>query len=408
MSSARQSQFKVTAAWLLAWLAAGILVTAEIHHNHIDKVLDLRVRAAKQSALRKEENANALNALEQDLKRKSRDAVARRNVELDKAWGGPITAAFKNPAFSIRDALQDAAEACAPTNAYAHAEADRFTEFTVTIDSGETISTNQMIATARKFIPVAKEYLSALRFSTRGNLIAELDRDDIDFVEDWARVPDARIAMLLPRESRTGAPRDPTAIERYQSEQRIAEALANDPAMRDKTDAANRNFRQALQNAFGELTLGFESLQKSVALGGARSLHDLDNCDKELRNAAEHIERGQIFWTEPAKEWERLLEVQGISGELREALLKGFSTIFQFDAARTTKVFAAFNAQAESCRYVLRLLENETDKWKFSGGGIALTDDEFARKFERAQRQMREDFQATEAALRTWHDATGP
>jgi hypothetical protein len=56
----------------------------------------------------------------------------------------------------------------------------------------------------------------------------------------------------------------------------------------------------------------------------------------------------------------------------------------------------------------LRLLENEPGKWKFSGGGIALTDDEFARKLERAQRQAREDFQNIETAMREWHEAMGP
>jgi hypothetical protein len=54
------------------------------------------------------------------------------------------------------------------------------------------------------------------------------------------------------------------------------------------------------------------------------------------------------------------------------------------------------------------LLEDETDQWKFSGGGIAITDEEFGRKLDRAQRQVREDFQATETALRSWHDAVGP
>jgi hypothetical protein len=408
MDEKRQRGFGVTASWLIVWVIIGVFAFHGMRDLMSAREQQLRVSLRKHLEIAQAENRNSMTLLEQDLKRKARESEARRTSELETAWGGPLAAAFKNPAYSIREALQHAAEACTPANTYAHAEVDRFTEFTVTIDSPETISTNQMIAVARKFIPAAKDYLSALRFSRRGNLVAELDHEDIGFIDDWTRAPDSRIAMLLPRESRTRVAQDPAAIERYQNEQRISEALANDPAMRDKTDAANRDFRQSLQNAYGELTLAFEGLQKSVALGGVRSLHDLDNRDKELRNAVEHIDRARKFWTDPAKEWQRSLEAEAVLADLRDLLVKGFPAIFRVDPARTAKVFEALSAQVESCRFVLRLLEDETDQWKFSGGGIAITDEEFGRKLDRAQRQVREDFQATETALRSWHDAVGP
>ena len=50
----------------------------------------------------------------------------------------------------------------------------------------------------------------------------------------------------------------------------------------------------------------------------------------------------------------------------------------------------------------------ESDKWKFSGGRIVLLDDDFARRFESAHRQIREDIQQTDAALRAWREAIGP
>jgi hypothetical protein len=212
--------------------------------------------------------------------------------------------------------------------------------------------------------------------------------------------------MLLPRE--TESRMDPAAIERFKDEQRISEALTAEPALREKTEHADRNLRQSIQNAYGELTLALEALQKSVSLGSVRVLGDLDRCDKDLRAAVEHADRAKRFWTDPAAEWRRLLEAEGVSGELRDTLVKSFPGIFRSDSAKTVKVFDSLNGQVESCRYVLRLLENETDKWKFSDGGIALTDDEFARKLERAQRQVRDDVRATETALREWHEAIGP
>src|SRR6185436_16184358 len=110
---------------------------------------------------------------------------------------------------SLREALNEAARACAPSNTIAYAEVDRFTEFNVTLDSGDVISTNEMVAFAHAFVPVAKAYVDSIRFAHKGSLIADIDRQDIEFIEDWGRAPDQRIAMLLPRESQSRIVEDP-------------------------------------------------------------------------------------------------------------------------------------------------------------------------------------------------------
>jgi hypothetical protein len=386
-------------------IAATVLVVATKRHQ-AKKLHEARQRATASASIYKTQAENQLNVLEQDLKAKAREADARRRIELNQAWGGSVTAAFKNPAYSIREALQHAAEACAPTNAYAHVDVDRFTEFVVTIDRPDALSTNEMVVVARRLVPVAKEFLSALQFSTRGKLIAEIDRQDMDFIENWTHASDQRIAMLLPRE--TESRMDSGAIERFKAEQQISTALNAEPGLREKTERVDRNFRQAIQNAYGELTQAMEALQKSMALGAARSLRDLDLCDKELRHSVELANRAKSFWNDPLKEWQRLLEAEGVSGDLRDALVKSFSGIFHNDALKTKKVFDTLNAAVESSQFTLRLLENENDKWKFTSSGIALIDDEFGRKFDRAQHQVREDMRAMEEALRTWHEATGP
>jgi hypothetical protein len=398
--------FTTNALWLAAWIVVAIAASTALRRFQIHRGREFQTGSIARTQASKSESENKLNALEQDLKARGREAAARRESELNKALGGPVAAAFKNPAYSIREALLHAAEACAPTNTYAHAEANRFTEFTVTIDSSEGLSTNQMIAIARAFVPLAKEYLNSLQFSARGKLIAEIDRQDIEFIEDWSRAADQRIAMLLPRE--TESRMDPGAIERFKAEQQISEALSAEPALRDKTERLDRNFRQAVQNAYGELTQALEALQKSMALSDARTLRDLDLCGKQLHLAIELANRAQAFWTDPVKEWQRLLEAEGVSPDWRDALVKSFSGIFRNDPAKTAKVFDTLKNATESSRYALGLLENESDKWKFSSNGIGITDEEFARKFERAQRQWREDMRATDDALRAWHETTAP
>jgi hypothetical protein len=397
-----------TASWLFIWTfvavlgAYGIRTQLQRERTKLRVELDARVERSMQKG------QNDISGFEQDLKLKAREAEARRRTELENVWGGRRAAALKNPAFSLREALAEAAKACAPTNAIAYADVDRITEFTATVDSGEIISTNDMVAFARSFLPLANKYVDSVRFSHKGDLIAEIDRQDIEFIDDWTRASDQRIAMLLPRESQSRIVQDPATIERYKNEQRIAEAMAADPSLREKAERADRKLRQAIENAYNELNAALDSARGAVAAGNIRSLRDLDRSEKALNAAAQNAEKARMFWNDPPREWEKLLASEGISGELYDALLKGFPGMFRNNPVKTKKVLEAMDREIQSSRFALRLLITESDKWKFSGGNIALTDDDFARAFEKAFRQVREDQLETQEALRAWQEAVGP
>jgi hypothetical protein len=392
-----------TLLFVVVWAAIAIGGFVLIQ-NRVVVSNSLRQPVDKLLAAQQEER----NALEQELKRAARDAEARRKTDLENAWGGPLAAAFNNPAFTLRDALQQAALGCAPTNTFVRADVDRFTQFTVTFESASPFATNAMIATARKVLPLTQTYLHALRFSERGKLVAEIDRSDIEFIDDWSRAPDQRIAMLLPRESQSRVVQDAVAIERLRDEQRISQALAAEPAMRDKADNANRQFRQTMETAYNDLVGAFESLNKAVALHELRNLRGLDDREKHLRLAVEQADRAHKFWRNPEQEWQRILESEGIAGELRDVLVKSFPAIFRSDRAKSEKLFEALRGQIESGRFILQMLTQNADKWRFSSEGISLRDPQFADRFEDAQRQFREDAQQSDAAIRAWRDAIGP
>jgi hypothetical protein len=276
------------------------------------------------------------------------------------------------------------------------------------VDSGSIISTNEMVVFARAFLPMTKKYVNSIRFAHKGSLVAEIDRQDIDFIDDWARASDQRIAMLLPRESQSRITEDPALVERYRNEQRMAEMFAANPAFRDKAERADRNLRRALETAYDELHAALESVRKSESVGNIRSLRDLDRSEKEVKAAVEHLSQAKAFWNDPVKEWEKMLDAEGISGELGEALVKGFPGILRHNPVKSANVFNAVDGEIKSSRFAMRLLAGESDKWKFSGGRIVLMDDDFARRFENAHRQIREDIQQTDAALRAWREAIGP
>jgi hypothetical protein len=165
--------------------------------------------------------------------------------------------------------------------------------------------------------------------------------------------------------------------------------------------------RQTIEDAVNEMNKALAGVRKAAALHEVRSLRGLDDRAKELREAIGQADRAEQFWKDPAKEWERVLEAEGVSGELRDLLAKSFPAIFRQHPEKTAKVFEALRGEIESVRYLQKMLIEGGDKWRFTSDGIAFRDEEFARRVENAQRQFREDAQGTDAAVKSWMDAVG-
>jgi hypothetical protein len=327
---------------------------------------------------------------------------------LEIALGGPLVATFKNADYTLHEALNLAARLCAPPNAQTRVDVDRFTEFTVTYDSAVQIPTNQMVKTARSLLPLTKTYLDAVRFAVNGRVSGEINRSDIEFIDDWARAPEQRIVALLPRETQSRIIEDAAAIDRLRIEQKIEAVLAEQPELREKAERADQQLRQAIQDAYGELRSALESVRKAAALHEVRTMRGLDNRERELREAIKHTELAEVGLADPIKVWEHILESEGISGELRDSLVKTFPAMFRSDPQKAAKVFEALRGEIESVRFLQRIITTGGDKWRFTSDGISFRDEEFARRVENAQRQFREDAQGTDAALKAWQEAVGP
>jgi hypothetical protein len=224
---------------------------------------------------------------------------------------------------------------------------------------------------------------------------------DIEFIDDWARVPDERIAMLLAREIPASVAQDDTALERYKNEQRLSAAIGQNPELQNRLATADLEFRQTVQDAYERLRLAVEMTTQAARIGEVHSLADLDQHQKRLREAAGHLQDAREFWTDPAKAWKTKLSKEGVDEEVQETLAKALPSTLQSESARLKKVFRALDGQLESTRFLLELLTKNTDKWRLAPGErrILFTDTDFADQFKRAELQVIEDRDATEKAL---------
>lgn len=405
-----QDQFGPTFAWLLFWLAIGVSGFLYMPRLVLGDAAQIKARADASKAGfadLKQQLSEVYSEAEQKLLVRTREADERRLREAEEAMGGPARAAFADPDYTIEQALRAALRACAPSNALAEVKVDRFTEFTASITTAAPLTTNEMIAVARKFMPLAKDYLDALRFSARGEVIAELDRQDIEFVEDWATAPDARLAMLLPREIPAATSADPKALAKFQEEQRLAALLA-DEDLRKKAVNVDRAFRAAAQNAYADLKAALDLSRAGISLADVKTLKDLDAREKQVREAAEHAARAKAFWLEPLKVFEKALDDQGLTGETRAALARNFENTFRNDSAKSKALFTALDGLIVSGGYLLRAFEENPAKWRYipEDGAIAYKEEEFANQTSHIRDQVRNDVKELDEALRDWESAT--
>jgi hypothetical protein len=324
--------------------------------------------------------------------------------------GNPLEGAFKDPELTIRQALQRAAYASAPTNADARVEVERFTEFTVSVSSEQTLSTNQMIDMARALLPLAKPYLYALRFTVKGTVVAELDRSDIDFIDDWARAPADRIAMLLPREVPAGAENAAAAIDLLKQERGLSQTLAEAPDLTPKLQAAQTKFMERVRKALDDLNAALTLSQKATSLGEVAKISDLDSHQRNLATAIARAAAARQFWINVTNQWSEVLKGEGISGEPLNQLLNALPLIFHYDPNLSVKVFDALDARLESSRYFLKLAAEKFGVWQFDmeKGQFGFTDEEYAKRFRRAQDQFIQDSRALDTALHAWNESLTP
>ncbi len=337
---------------------------------------------------------------EQSLRLQARQADARRRSELQSALGGLARAAMKDPSLSLTQALLAAATACAPTNTFPQIDIDRFTEFVITFNSQEKLPHGQMFQTARELIPLAGEFLESIRFSVRGEIVAELDRADIEFIPDWSRAPDDRIAMLLGRESSTRALGDTNLVERLRQEEQLGEVFQRDAAIREKAQRAETAFRDQMQSAWADLKSGVD-LAFTASLNSARTLGDLDARGRKLLQARESLQRARPIFLNPQSAWEESLAAQGLAGESLGALSRAFPILFRDDSPKAALFFSAIDGQLESVAHFYRLLTDQLGASQLAGDA----DPNLASKIERARRQAVDDARLADQALKDWQDS---
>src|SRR4051812_34533077 len=102
MIAADHKNGRVTALWLVLWMVIAAAAFYGLDFVQEKQLAEMQLRIQQQFDAKSREAQNESHDLEQQLRRKAREAELRRRTELEAAWGGPIPASFKNPAYSLR------------------------------------------------------------------------------------------------------------------------------------------------------------------------------------------------------------------------------------------------------------------------------------------------------------------
>lgn len=322
----------------------------------------------------------------------------RRRKEIDEQLHAKLGAlpgsAFKHPDLSIGQALHLAAQSSAPLNARAHVSVDRFSEFTITISRDPVLTTNEMAATSIKLLPHAAAYTHALRFAHGEKVIAELDRADIEFIEDWSRALPDRVAMLLPRESEAPAG---VATEQLQRERQIIQLIQSDPDLRPKLTKAQEEFFAAARKANDDLRAAIDGSEEALDVSSDPKPNYIKRLD-QLRAAGRQANAARGFYADSPGVWKAALQSSAVTAEAIDQLAQMGESFLRHDRAKMIAVLDALDAKLESARYVLQALE---DQKRPAATASALESTDTSDQVRRALEQLRADNEALNRALRS-------
>lgn len=273
-------------------------------------------------------------------------AVQRERRELEAALGGPVPMVVKNPDLSLSAMIHGVALACTPAGTRAAVTVDRFTEFDLVL-ALPGLETRLVLADcARCILEPCAPYLHSLRFTYDTNVLAALDRRQLDRVAQWdgatrdqvlelfqaADQPRAAGAVSGPGRNESGLRPNPGGIVSTNRASGIGQAAGSVDARGENSPYAAYDQRllsrinQALQRVFETENLHPTERQGEVVLQGRLHadgrLTDIQVVNSEPGALPARVYLRAVRDAGPFPEWDATMR-EGTDGEVRTVILKG-------------------------------------------------------------------------------------
>ncbi len=338
----------------------------------------------------------------EDAARKSIDEEAARRGQRDveKAFGGALSLATRNPDLTLREMIEQTARACAPPEFGISVHVDRFTEFEVLVHLPRSPERATVANFSRCLLQHCATYVHSIRFALNGKVGAELDRRAIESVADWSAVNVSDVESLFveteappgseTKESISGASRHGSDLEELTGDARRLATVA-------------ANLKQSHQRAADSLKVSIDSIESAVSLTGVSSAADLQSKLRVLDQTARDIESWRAFHLQSGEEYLRLLKAENLDPLLILILARCFNERSSLEMPHVNRLRAALLEHRRQCRGLIETMLQHWGHWSVDGTTqrIRFESSTSHDAHEKASRRMESSGQAVMDAIRT-------
>lgn len=332
--------------------------------------------------------------------------LVRQHEELIAAFGGPVSAAARNPRTDIAGMLRDVCELCAGETGATRVEVDRFTEFSLVIDMervGPEPAPEKIIHCVLRHCAA---YVHAIQFHRRGIVVAELDRRAIESVADWGAASDETVRRLVAEMNEASgvsvASADAGASQEHSGDdenlplrtQRLKKAL-------NQMDAAANH---SIQKINGAVRLQLEALNAQ----SARSANEFAAATDQLTESARVLSEAKAFFIAPVDYYRRMMVEAGLDQLYIDAETRSRRKVE--DAVKSSlalEIIAKAEKRGQTVGRLLQLMRDAGGTWSYDLLTRQFQFDypETAKDYRKIAEQMALDSADLEAAFDRWKSA---
>jgi len=157
----------------------------------------IRVHFASKIHEMEDEHTRQMQALRDKWNKEKKDKEAAYRAELEKAWGGGIKAAIKDPDATIAEMLRKAAIASCPHCQRTEVKTDNFNEFDVYIHVASVLDKNTAAKAVKSLLAACGEYVNSVSFVYGNEVVKTIDKRGIDGIKNWESVGLTTVANAM-------------------------------------------------------------------------------------------------------------------------------------------------------------------------------------------------------------------
>ncbi len=300
---------------------------------------------------------------------------SRHAEELRRVTGGSIASVLRDPNLSIEGMLREVGLLVLPRATSVVCKVDRFVEYSLVAELSVPATPEEMAGWSREILTPGARYLYLLRFVRNGEVLASLDRRDIEAFADWSKVGTSDILTRFSDQERL--------LEQVRA--RSAEVGQNlqeqedEPRLQAGTLKGEVELSANSADLFSGFARRFESNLVTVlqAQDRFRLMRNVDEFTtrislavraEQITNELRSLERRRLLLIDPALEWDNQRSAEVVAAD-RQAVVRRIQA--GYGAASEGRVYwDMLKQEAEALHRYLAFLQRTWGVWTVEKEGV--------------------------------------